>query len=158
MSTTKFEARCNLSRHEAISALPHYLRREYEEKGYRKAFREVRVRGDWRRVECFLIPLCDGLVTNDPAEFERHMLVAHSKKPTMSLWPDQSTRSLSRRAQGKWRAPRLKPEGAPLSRTLAEQVQTCPSCGLHAETPKTYGDELWWREHLDFCVAEQAAS
>jgi hypothetical protein len=149
-----FRAVCNLSRAEAVSSLPHYLRREYDEKGYRKGVREIRLKSDWRRVECYLIPLCDGFETTDRAAFEEHMKKVHGKANVYGHHENWS-KSIRRG----WVSPKTKPEGAALTKTLAAQVETCPDCGLSAEVGERYGDKQWWNEHLRGCgVLHRSAS
>ncbi len=151
----EFRGRCNLAKPHAVSELPHYLRREYEEKGWRKGVRTVRVRRDLRRVECFLEPLCDGFETTDKEAFEAHMRDVHGKSQMRG-----ENAALVARATGRWRTPKAKPDGTPYVATKAfvGQTTTCEGCGLVMENGSTYADELFVREHLDFCAGRAGAA
>lgn len=151
----EFLARCNLSRPHVVSDLPEYLRREYAEKGWKKATRTV-YRPKLRSalsVEVFLEPLCDGLETTDKAEFERHMREVHRKAEVRGE-AENWVKSIKRG----WVTPKAKREGAPLIKAITESTIACPECGLVMETGSRYADELYIREHLEFCAAEAGAA
>ena len=146
-----FRGRCNLHRHHIISALPEYLRREYADKGWAKGTRNVRLKnGDYQWMEVFLEPLCDGFETTDRAAFEDHMKTVHGKK---TVYGEAWSKSIRRG----WVSPKAKAEGSPLTKTLAAQLETCPSCGMSAEVGGRYGDQLWWDEHLRGCRVARSA-
>ncbi len=118
------------------------------------------------KLKCEVAAVPCTLDTTDRAVFETHMVEVHGKKPTMTPYPDQSTRSLSNRARGKWTTPKAPAEHVPAKPSLkdiAKAIETCPSCGLVAEIRGVgFGrnaDELWWREHLRGCALalEQAS-
>lgn len=145
----QFWATCNLSKPHPISEMAQYQRREAEEKGWKKGFREAKVRGYYRMKECYLEPLCDGFVTTDKAAFEAHMREVHGKAPVRG-----ENSALVARATGRWRTPKAKPEGTPYVPTKAfvGATTTCPGCGLVMENGSTLADELFVREHLTLCV------
>lgn len=158
MSTTRlrpgeFRATCNLTKPHPISELPHYLRREYEEKGWKKGFREAVVKRDRRRVECFLEPLCEGHVFTDRAVFEDHMTKVHGRRRHTGEWETFSA-SIKRG----WVSPRAGREDTPLKKAVAERVVTCDACGLVMERGETHAAELFVREHLERCTAQAGAA
>lgn len=146
----QFWATCNLMKTHPIRLLAEYQRREFKEKGWKTGFREVRLRnGDYRNMECFLEPTCDGFETTDKAAFEAHMRDVHGKAPVRG-----ENSALVARATGRWRTPKAKPEGTPYTPTkaLVGLTTTCSGCGLVMENGSTYADELFVREHLTLCV------
>ena len=148
----QFRARCHLTKAHPITDLPHYLRREYEVKGWKKATRSVYDRKRRRdvTVECFLEPLCDGFETDDPAVYAEHMTKFHRKHQVNGEWE-----TFSRSVRAGWRSPRLKPDGQ-LVKAL-EALSTCPTCGLVAEVDDRAPNVLWWDEHQRGCAIEVAS-
>jgi hypothetical protein len=109
-----------------------------------------------RKTEVCIVP-CD-LEFTDPKVFEAHMAERHGKKPTMTPYPDQSTRSLSNRARGKWRTPKAPADHVPVKPSLkdvADSLRVC-DCGFVFEHDGTWSADQWWREHVERCT-ERAA-
>jgi hypothetical protein len=148
----QFWATCNLTKPHPVRQMAEYQRREAEERGWKKGFREARVKRELRNTECYLEPLCEGFETTDKAAFEAHMRDVHGKSEVRG-----ENSALVARATGRWRTPKAKPEGTPYTPTKAfvGEVVTCPGCGLVMENGSTYADELFVREHLDLCVGLQ---
>lgn len=151
----EFWARCSLTKPHPISELPHYLRREYEEKGWKRAHREAVVKRRLKHTECYLEPLCAGFETTDKAAFEQHMREVHGKRQVSG-----ENASLVARATGRWRTPRPGREGAAYTPTkaLAGLTTTCACCGLVMENGSTLADERFVTEHLEHCVAQAGAA
>lgn len=59
---------------------------------------------------------------------------------------------------GRWRGPRLKPEGQALCKEAVEQLRSCPGCGLIAQTDDSRASELWWAEHTQGCSLAMAGA
>lgn len=147
-----FRATCNLSRPLVIADLPHYLRREYEDKGWVKSVRTIYDRKLRREVarECFLEPLCSGFETTDPAAFEEHMATLHGRKMSRNIWSSRPS-EVPHRTEPLWRAPKLLEEGRPFV-DREGLTETCPTCGLVSQHPHGLAAERWWAEHIELCV------
>lgn len=149
----EFWARCHLVRPHPISELPMYLRREYEERGWKKGFREAVVKRTLRMTECYLEPLCEGFETTDKAAFEQHMREVHGRKTVIGEWE-----SFSKSIRRGWVSPRAGREGAPLKKAITEATTTCDGCGLVMETDDTLATHLFIHEHLELCVSRVGAA
>jgi hypothetical protein len=144
----EFWGRCILVMPHPISELPMYLRREYEERGWKKGHREAMVKRKRRMTECYLEPLCDGFETTDKAAFEQHMREVHGRKQVTGEWE-----TFSKSIRRGWVSPRPGREGAPLKKAIVEGTVTCEGCGLVMERADTLASERFVREHLELCVS-----
>lgn len=109
------------------------------------------------------------LVTTDRAEFEQHMKDHHSgalnalydgARPPGGYPAEIKTHQAVLPVKP-WRPPSLKPEGRPFAttKTIAADLETCPTCGLVAQVIPTQESQLWWREHRKGCaLATEAAA
>jgi hypothetical protein len=154
----EFRATCNLAKPHPISLMAAYERREAEERGWKKGFREARVKGDTRRTECYLEPLCDGFETTDKSAFVEHMATVHGRTLTGWSCSKGANADLVNRASGTWRTPRPGREGAPLKKAITEATVTCEGCGLVMENGTTLASERYVREHLELCVSRVGAA
>jgi hypothetical protein len=96
------------------------------------------------------------LATTDREEYLAHLARFHNKRTTLTPFRNESNLDLFRRASGKWRGPKAKPEGTPVKPDV--DFKTCPACGLVAEVGYRVGYVLWWDEHTRMCAGAEAGA
>jgi hypothetical protein len=155
---------CHLGKKAPVGRLSEVSEAEAKRRGLMKVNRYIEIdrrRGHWSHVDVWVEPACAGLETTDPEVYVAHMLEHHGKKPTVNVWPSDSNLDLFRRADGKRRGPRLTADGTSLktseSTSMIGEIRSCPRCGLIAEVGLFSAQLLWWTEHLELCVGDQAS-